>query len=249
MTKNRLLGFALAAALAAGAFATSALALQGGSPDATHSYVGAMVTPDGGLCSGVLVSPTVFVTAAHCVTTDGELVQLAFDEFPGDPSSVDFAVGLAYRDPAWVAKAGGLSSSDLNDAAVVEIVAGNVPSSYAALPTVGYDDTLPNNQRVDNLGYGVQDAKTLSGAGFRQIVSEKIVPGGGATGASFLKISGGNTCFGDSGGPNLQAGTNIVLAINSYGASASCNAVSYSQRLDTEQVHRFITGFLPPSTD
>jgi hypothetical protein len=240
MTKNRLLTICAAAAIAAGAFATSALALQGGTADASHDYVGMMVTPDGELCSGVLVSPTVFVTAAHCVAQNGELVQLAFDEFPTGPS----AVGFAYRDPAWVAQPGGLSHSDLNDVAVVKIVAGNVPSSYAQLPAVGYDDTLPNNQLVDNLGYGVQDAKTLSGFGFRQIVSEKIVPGGGATGASFLKISGGNTCFGDSGGPNLQAGTNIVLAVNSYGASASCNAVSYSQRLDTPQVHDFITSFL-----
>jgi len=239
MTKRRLLTLG-AAAVIAGALATSALALQGGAPDSAHGYVGAMLTPDGALCSGVLVSPTVFVTAAHCVTTDGELVALAFDEFPTGPS----AVGLAYRDPAWVAQPGGLSHSDLNDVAVVKIVGGNVPSSYAQRPAVGYDDTLPNNQLVDNLGYGVQDAKTLSGAGFRQIVTEKIVPGGGATGANFLKISGGSTCFGDSGGPNLQAGTNIVLAINSYGASASCNAVSYSQRLDTQQVHDFIAGFL-----
>lgn len=239
MTKKRLLALGAAAAVA-GALATSAFALQGGAPDATHSYVGAMLTPDGELCSGVLVSPTVFVTAAHCVAQDGELVQLAFDEFPTGPS----AVGFAYRDPAWVATAGGLSHSDVNDVAVVKIVAGNVPTTYAQLPAVGYDDTLPNNQRIDNLGYGVQDAKTLSGAGFRQIVSEKIIPGGGAVGANFLKISGGNTCFGDSGGPNLQAGTNIVLAINSYGPSASCNAVSYSQRLDTPQVHDFIASFL-----
>jgi hypothetical protein len=238
MTRKRLLTFCAAAAIAAGALATSAFALQGGAPDAGHVYVGMMLTPDHELCSGVLVGPSTFVTAAHCIAQDGEFVALSFDEFPTGPA----AYGVAFRDPAYVRSSGGLSSSDLNDVAVVDILGGDVPSVHATLPAVGYDDTLPNNQKIDNLGYGVQDAKTLSGAGFRQIVTEKIVPGGGATGGNFLKISGGNTCFGDSGGPNFVG--NTVVAINSYGPTASCNAVSYSQRLDTQQVHGFIAGFL-----
>lgn len=236
--KKKLLTLGAILAVAAGALATSALALQGGAPDASHSYVGMMLTPDGALCSGSLVNSTTFVTAAHCVTQNGEGVALSFDEFPTGPT----AFGVAFRDPAFVQTPGGLSGSDLNDVAVVKIISGGIGGPYAALPAVGYDDTLPNNQKIDNLGYGVQDAKTLSGAGFRQIVTEKIIPGGGATGANFLKISGGNTCFGDSGGPNLVGDT--IVAINSYGPSASCNAVSYSQRLDTPQVAGFIAQFL-----
>lgn len=243
MTKNRLLAIGAAAVIAAGAFATSALALQGGSPDGNqHPYVGAVVVgfPDGNqLCSGFLVDATTVVTAAHCfVDENGNLdtspLYVLYDPSPAFGQSVDPAASFAI-DPAFRLKPGGLSSSDRGDVAVVKLSQPIDLSQYGQLPAVGYDDSLPNNQLIENVGYG------LPHAGVRQVVTDKIIPGGGVTGSNFLKISGGDACFGDSGGPNLQAGTNIVLAINSYGASASCNAVSYSQRLDTQQVHDFIT--------
>ena len=244
MTKKRLLTLGAAAVIAACAFASSALALQGGTPDGTqHPYVGAVVVffPDGSnqLCSGFLVDSTTFVTAAHCfLDQNGNLTtpaQVLVDTSAAFGQNIDPAVAYAV-DPAFQEKPGGLSSSDLNDVAVVKLSAPITLSEYGQLPGVGYDSSLPNNQKIQNVGYGIPNA------GFKQVVTDKIIPGGGATGANFLKISGGDACFGDSGGPNLQAGTNIVLAINSYGPSASCNAVSYSQRLDTQQVHDFVTG-------
>lgn len=252
MTKKRLLALG-SAALAAGALATSAFALQGGAPDGNqHPYVGAVVVgfpnpadpanPITQLCSGVLVDSGTFVTAAHCfVDESGSLdtspLFVLVDTSPSFGQNIDPAASFAV-DPAFRLKPGGLSSSDRGDVAVVKLAAPVELSEYGQLPAVGYDDSLPNNQAIENLGYG------LPHAGVRQVVTDKIIPGGGASGANFLKISGGDTCFGDSGGPNLQAGTNLVLAINSYGASASCNAVSYSQRLDTQHVHDFIAGFL-----
>jgi hypothetical protein len=57
-------------------------------------------------------------------------------------------------------------------------------------------------------------------------------PGGGS----------GGTCFGDSGGPDLLGGTNIVLAVNSYVTNVNCSGVGYSARVDAE-VLEWIQGF------
>ena len=58
-------------------------------------------------------------------------------------------------------------------------------------------------------------------------------PGGGS----------GGTCFGDSGGPDLQGGTNIVLAVNSYVTNSNCTGVGYSARVDTPAVLEWISSF------
>jgi secreted trypsin-like serine protease len=235
--------------------AASALALIGGSPDGNrHPYVGmAVFFPDGNpahgfeLCSGSLVSPTVFVTAAHCfpdgavALVDVDANALADLHQPGFGSAVP---GVVHVHPGYRVGGNGLARSDLNDVAVITLFAPVAVSRYAQLPAVGYDDRLPNNQPVDTLGYGVQDAKAAAGFGSRLVARQKIVPGGGVGKADFLKLSGGTICNGDSGGPNLQAGTDVVLAINSYGASATCNAVEYSQRLDTPAVAGFLGAFL-----
>jgi hypothetical protein len=123
---------------------------------------------------------------------------------------------------------------------------------YAKLPTLGYNDTLPNNQQAEIVGYGIQQQATATTPpvyGTRFDAPAKIIPGGGASGDTFLKISsspgqGGATCSGDSGGPDLQAGTDLMLAISSYGPSATCKAVDYSQRMDTAEALGFVSHFL-----
>jgi secreted trypsin-like serine protease len=50
-------------------------------------------------------------------------------------------------------------------------------------------------------------------------------------------------CHGDSGGPVVQSGTNVVLALTSYGPAANCAAVGYAQRLDTPEVLGFIAQY------
>jgi secreted trypsin-like serine protease len=254
----RVVGLAVFALLTLGILAGSALAVVNGSPDnGRHPYVGMAVwfptgNPADGfeLCSGSLVSPTVFVTAAHCFPEGAHVfVDMQEDAFGDLHQPAPHAVGgVAFPDPNWGSLGKGLSQSDRNDLAVVTLAAPVQVSRYAQLPTLGYDDTLPNNQAIEIVGYGIQTQTPLT-FGSRFDAPAKIINGGGATGDEFLKVSsspgqGGATCNGDSGGPDLQAGTDLMLAISSYGASATCKAVAYAQRMDTPEAIRFVSSFL-----
>src|SRR5215211_4289502 len=99
-------------------FATPAAAITNGVPDGNrHPNVGGLVAPtqysDGTwlYCSGTLVSPTVFLTAAHCAD-DGERVRVTFDTAyqAGDKTYA----GTFEADPAY-----NQSQSDPHDIAVV----------------------------------------------------------------------------------------------------------------------------------
>lgn len=55
----------------------------------------------------------------------------------------------------------------------------------------------------------------------------------------------GGTCFGDSGGPDLIGGTDVVLAGNSFVANTNCSGVGYDTRVDVKDRLNWIVGFLP----
>jgi hypothetical protein len=78
----------------------------------------------------------------------------------------------------------------------------------------------------------------------------QLVSGSFKHSAEFLKLTAnpgggsGGTCFGDSGGPDLLAGTTTVLAVNSYVTNLNCSGVTYSSRVDIPEVLAWIQGFL-----
>lgn len=250
----RVAGVAAALALVAAVVTASATAVVNGSPDGdAHPYVGAVVflAPSGAfeLCSGSLVAPTVLVTAAHCAP-DGATVHVSFDPnaravFPGF-----WPTGTFHADPGWSPGAApGLPGFDSNDLAVVVLDSAPAVSRLAKVPAQGYDDTLSNKQSADIVGYGLQDPQVGPNPPRRFAVrmagQAKVIPGGGKIGDEFLKISSSKAaiCSGDSGGPNLQAGTDIILANSTFGPNTTCQAVAYSERLDTAHALAFLAGF------
>ena len=135
---------------------------------------------------------------------------------------------------------------------------------FAALPAAGVVDTLENKAPVDFVGYGVQDQAQIpgnvlpqpppfyrwTGPRIRMYAPSELVSGNFVHSAEFLRLAlnpgggSGGTCFGDSGGPDLKGGTNVVLGVNSYVTNVNCGGVGYSQRVDIPEVLDWIRSYM-----
>jgi Trypsin len=242
--------------------ATLCLALTGsagavvyGQPDGdTHKNVGALLAPqaysDGtwASCSGTLISPTVFLTAAHCDWGIDRLAVTFASTYEAGKSKVYW--GTWHADPLYSNAQG-----DPHDIAVVvfdKAVTGITP---AQLPHGGSLANLPSNQGFTSVGYGAQSVTidhgpTFHYADIRYVATSDTLF---AINNAWLRISmnpvlgDGGTCYGDSGGPNfLGAGateTNIVAATTITG-DFMCRATNVVYRLDTASARGFLAGYV-----
>ena len=240
-------------------------------PDNTHSFTGLIVfytTDDIGnkipvsMGSGILLSPTIVLTAAHTCVTESAIV--CFDKGPivfsvkdnhlqveGVTSTYE---GIAYQNPDYninVAGKKGLPEFLHSDLAIIilnEPVPSSVVNTYAQLPTAGLVDTLPDKIDVTLVGYGLPKISNSPASGLimRNSASAKTISGNFAWSDEFLRCSAnpsqgkGGISFGDSGGPVLLGQTNIVLALNSYVTNSNCAGVTYHNRLDIPEVLNWI---------
>ena len=135
---------------------------------------------------------------------------------------------------------------------------------FAALPAAGLVDTLKNKTRVDFVGYGVQFQAQIPGSQLPQpppfyrwdgyynrlYAPSELVSGNFVHSAEFLRLAlnpggdSGGLCFGDSGGPDLLRGTNVVLGVNSYVNNINCSGTGYSSRVDIPEVLEWINSFI-----
>jgi hypothetical protein len=246
---------ACAAAISMLAFAGAAGAITYGGPDGNgHPNVGALLAPqaysDGtwASCSGTLISPTVFLTAAHCEwDTDRLAVTFASTYVPGQ-SKVYW--GTWHADPLYSGAQG-----DPHDLAVVVLDKTITRITPAQLPQAGSLANLPSNQGFTSVGYGAQSVTidhgpTFHYADIRYVATSDTLF---AINNAWLRISmnptlgDGGTCYGDSGGPNfLGAGateTNIVAATTITG-DFMCRATNVTYRLDTASARSFLGRFV-----
>jgi hypothetical protein len=225
-----------------------AAAILHGRPDAgAHPYVG-LVTDGRVVCSGSAISPSVFITAAHCFGRPGEQVRVTFDPQGLQAGAAAFRPGAWYPDPGFCLRCTrGPAGFDTHDVAVVLLGEPVDLGSYAALPGAGRTGSLPLPQRITLVGYGVQE--TPGGPGTGQAYSRyqapaELVRSNGPISGEFLEVTAdpargeGAACFGDSGGPILLDTT--VLGVNSFVTDGQCAGPSYAYRIDTPQALGFI---------
>ena len=230
--------------------ATPVQAITYGELDGTqHPNVGALVSPrqysDGTwlYCSGTLISPTVFLTAAHCGGgTASVTVTFDTDYVAGDKTYT----GTWYADPLYDQK-----QSDPHDIAVVVFdkpIKGIVP---ALLPTEDSLSNLDGSQQFTSVGYGAYEV-TKGPGGHQYLYNDVRMVATGTLNSinpAWLRISmnpatgNGGGCYGDSGGPNFLGTTDIVAAITVTG-DAICRSTNVTYRLDTPSARTFLGQFV-----
>lgn len=233
-------------------FTTPALAITYGQPDGDlHPNVGALVgTFDGQTypyCSGTLISPTVFLTAAHCDIGTPD-VEVTFDSVYSAQAKLYH--GTYYGDPLYTQ-----SQNDPHDIAVVVFDKPIKNLTPAGLPVAGQFDKVNKDQQFTAVGYGGQEPVNQPGGPYIAYldIREYSVSTFNAVGPGYLRLSqnpatgNGGTCYGDSGGPNfLGAGeteTGAIAGITITG-DTFCKATNVIYRLDTASARDFLGQFV-----
>jgi hypothetical protein len=230
-----------------------------------HPHVVLLIMDVGGApmwrCSATLLSPTVVLTAGHCVSNypgppaTGFRVFTESDvqngdnnyPFPGPNAveAVDWAAHPLYEAGPWFA----------HDVGIVILAEPGVTGlpTYGELPEVDQLDAMKKRRGKQDTGF------TAVGYGLQRInpvfvESEKIrmvaypnliqINAPGFTGDFSLLLtnnhSTGGTCFGDSGGPNFLGDSNVIAGVTSFGMNGNCAGTGGVFRVDRQNVLDFI---------
>src|SRR4051794_10775744 len=253
-------------ALAAIASAGPAAAVIGGTADGNrHPYVGAVDgRPLGGpvqFGTGVLISPTVFLTVghgtAHFDAAGVTRARVTFD--PVVTTASTWHDGTVHTNPGYDPTGSG-NRGDFGDLGVIVLDEPVVGITPARLPSADYLAGLAGGAeqpRFEIAGYGVsryvggpdgggKQRLDFGSAGTRLMATvafSSLSPG-------FLRLhstGAGNICTGDSGSPSVLAGTDLVLGLTAVQWSLSgseCESGPWEQRVDTPGARAFLSQYV-----
>lgn len=207
-------------------------------------------------CTGSLIAPTVFLTAAHCVissyTPPGSQFYVSFSS-DLYARSFRYITATAYTyDPEY-----GHDMANLHDLAVVFLPAratrGLTPYQ---LPPAGYLDQLAAQGGLVgaifiNVGYGTASTRTgipdFPYDGLRKWSESEFLglqPYWLGLNMNANATDLGGDCYGDSGGPKfLKGNPNVIVATVTTG-DYPCRATSWDYRTDTESAQAFLGQFV-----
>lgn len=246
----------LVAVLGAG---TASGIVYGGPDEGEHPYVGSLVffVPGAGyfqLCSGTLISPDVFLTAAHCMGLESFLPPdaeffVTFDETI-DENAV-YYTGTEHPHPGFPGPA-----SNTFDIGVIKLDQPLFMTEYGTLPAAGLLDNMKSehllkSQEFTTVGYGtVRDTRKKAWQSIldnvdRNKADQEFL----SLTKSWLTLSmnqatgNGGTCYGDSGGPHFLEGTTTIVSLTITG-DANCKATDKTYRVDTDVARAFLGQFV-----
>jgi hypothetical protein len=225
-----------------------------------------VAVPDGLVCSGSYAGPStdgkhdVFLTAGHCMppASLGIPPSALIVSFDGDGTngvSGQIKVSEYHQMPGF-----GHDAGDLHDLGILLLPAHSVGAGIPAvqLPKAGYLDQLKaagdlKFRIADIVGYGVMPV--WAPAGPTTFVFDGVRRSGtsiisGLTKSKLLYNqnrngigTGSGVCFGDSGSPQFDHGTLLVLSVTS-GGNGQCNANNENYRVDTPLAREFLGRFI-----
>jgi hypothetical protein len=272
--------FLITAALAVIVIATTTShvqAITNGTPDTNNMFknVGALLAmdPEGNdfqFCSGTLIAPTVFLTAAHCAHLFNEvLLPQGFTLYASFSNSILIGdspdlgtlipVTQIIPDPKYVEADHQIFNpehgSDPGDLAVAILPLGNTTGIVpAALPTLGALDQLAAKNALHGavftaVGYGSEDRFGTQTNPVPRMFAPSTFS---ALEVAYLQLSinqalnNGGDCIGDSGGPNFLPvnGRLILMATSSIAGDHVCQATSGNYRLDTVSARDFLKDYV-----
>lgn len=170
-------------------------------------------------CSGVMLTPTKVLSAAHCFPAGTQRVTALVHSDSGAVGEVSATSWV--RHPEYVGEA----SNFLNDAAVVTL------SAAMPNPSMPLLVSAPSREgdRVFIAGWGLPSTELAVGSAVLAGVSELQL---------LVDFNGqlSNTCSGDSGGPMYRAvgGRQGVMGLTSSGTTGACGEADYSLYTNTQ---------------
>jgi len=216
-----------------------------------------VVDGDDELCTGSLIAPTVFLTAAHCVYPDsytpaGSQFYVSFEpDLYASPLTYITATGYVW-DPAY-----GHDQADLRDLAVILLPGGSTDGiTPVRLPAAGILDALRakgglNGRLFVNVGYGTSATRTgvpgfpydgrrkSSRSGFMALQPTWL-----GLLMNTMATGEGGDCYGDSGGPKFLDGDASTIYATVTSGDSPCRATTWDWRLDTPAARAFLGRFV-----
>jgi secreted trypsin-like serine protease len=225
--------------------------IVGGTSDTgDHSVVLLYATKSDGtnrLCTGTVISPTVVLTAAHCLDPSTVGKGYTYKIFLGDDINDDTQVVAAnivnVKDTDWNLDFDGSNVSAGSDIGVV-VAEAPLPLTPVAVNRAPLTNDLIG-QTITLIGFGTtRGGGSSAGIGKRRLATTQLA----AFSDHFVVYNDlqYNTCDGDSGGPAIMTinGQDVIVGLTSFG-DHSCLGPSYDTRVD--KYTDFLDSYAPPA--